>query len=295
MSSLERAARSAVHFALQPVLMAASIAFVVASGTTDVAYPLFFVLIIVGLGALEACLPARPEWRQGWRELGTNLLIVVNFSIIAGAVLFAYQGSLAEPMAAWRARVGLDLWPHHWPLAVQILLAFFASELGWYWLHRAAHRHAWLWRATGHGAHHSFQHLGAVHFSANHPFEVFVLLLPMAVVELVFGAGQAAAGASVLLIAITGLAHANLDLNTKGVDWLFTTNRHHIHHHSRVLEESNTNYGCAAILWDRVFGTFVDAPTAAAGLGNSEPSLLDKALLPFREPTDTTASPRATA
>ncbi len=59
-----------------------------------------------------------------------------------------------------------------------------------------------------------------------------------------------------------------------------------------MLEESNTNYGCAVILWDRLFGTFSDAATVATGIGDTEPSLLGKALLPFREPQDTAVAPR---
>ena len=176
-------------------------------------------------------------------------------------------------------------------MAVQIPLAFFLSEFAWYWMHRAEHRFPWVWRSTGHAAHHSFQHLGAIHFSANHPFELGVLLLPMALVELLLGAGPAATGASVLLITNAGIAHTNLDLNTRGIGWLFTTNRYHQHHHSRVLEESNTNYGCAVILWDRLFGTFSDAPTLATGIGSTEPTLMEKALLPLREPDDTTVAP----
>lgn len=293
MSTIEGTARVAVHYALHPLLLLACLTAIVSAQSIEAIYPLVFVGLIAGLGALEAWLPARPEWRQSPREFATNLAIVAIFSLIAGSVLFSYQAWLTEPMAAWRDRVGLDLWPVHWPLAAQILLAYFASEFGWYWMHRAAHRSPLVWRVTGHGAHHSFHHLGAVHFSTNHPFEVGVLLLPMAMVELLFGAGEAAAGASLLLLANSAIAHSNLDLCTKGIGWLFTTNRFHIHHHSRVLEESNTNYGCSAIVWDRLFGTFSDAPTEATGIGDTEPGLWGKALLPFREPDDTSASPGA--
>jgi sterol desaturase/sphingolipid hydroxylase (fatty acid hydroxylase superfamily) len=88
------------------------------------------------------------------------------------------------------------------------------------------------------------------------------------------------------------LAHCNLDLNTRGIGWLFTTNRYHIHHHSMVMAESNTNYGCSAIVWDRVFGTFADARTVAAGTGPTEPTLWQQVLMPLREPADTSIAPR---
>ena len=283
--------RTLLHYGLQPTLLIGSVWLVVAQGDAEAAYPIAFVGLIVLLCGLEAWIPARCEWRQSAREFLTNLGIVMLFAAIAGMVVFAYRADLGPALDAYRARHGLDVWPHHWPLAVQIPLAFFLSEFGWYWLHRAEHRFKWVWRATGHGAHHSFQHLGAIHFGANHPFEMGVLLLPMALVELLLGAGPAATGGSVLLLANTGIAHSNLDLNTRGIGCLFTTNRYHQHHHSRVLEESNSNYGCAVILWDRLFGTFSDAPTLATGIGNTEPSLIRKALLPFREPPDTAVAP----
>ena len=60
-----------------------------------------------------------------------------------------------------------------------------------------------------------------------------------------------------------------------------------------MLEESNTNYGCAAIVWDRVFGTFEDAATQETGTGPTEPSLWGKFLMPFVEPEDTSTAPNA--
>ena len=117
------------------------------------------------------------------------------------------------------------------------------------------------------------------------------LLLPLALLELLLGAGEAAAGAGILLVVNSALAHTNLDLNSRVIDWLFTTNRHHIHHHSVVRSESNTNYGCSAMFWDRVFGTFENGETAATGIGPSEPSLAGKLGLPFREPSDIRVAP----
>ena len=74
---------------------------------------------------------------------------------------------------------------------------------------------------------------------------------------------------------------------------LFTTNRYHVHHHSRVLEESNTNYGCAIILWDRLFGTYSNGVTTETGTGPTEPSLWQKFQMPFVEPDDTATAPGA--
>ncbi len=202
-----------------------------------------------------------------------------------------YETNLTEPLTVLRQQLNMDIWPHHWPVLVQLLMVFFMGEFIWYWLHRAEHRWGWMWRITGHGAHHSFKRLGAINFGANHPFEMLFLVAPAGIVELFFGVGAAAAGAALLGVIQTGIAHANLRLNSRVIGWLFTTNDYHIRHHSVVLEESNTNYGCAGILWDRVFGTFADSYVIEAGTGPTEPTTWHKFIMPFKEPSDTQTSP----
>jgi sterol desaturase/sphingolipid hydroxylase (fatty acid hydroxylase superfamily) len=187
--------------------------------------------------------------------------------------------------------VGLDIWPHHWPILAQLLMVFFASEFIWYWMHRAEHRWTWVWRLSGHGVHHSFKKLNALNFGLNHPIEYFFIVLPSILVELIFGVGVAAAGASVLTVIQTSIVHSNINLNSRGIGWLFTTNRYHICHHSVDLDESNTNYGCSAIIWDRIFGTFLDTRISEAGTGPTEPSLWKKFLMPIKQPVDTAIAP----
>ena len=108
------------------------------------------------------------------------------------------------------------------------------------------------------------------------------------------GTGAAAAGAAILTVTQASIAHANIALNTRWIGLLFTTNKYHICHHSVVLEESNTNYGCSAIIWDRVFKTFLDKTTGEAGTGATEPTMWGKFLMPFKEPEDTAIAPGST-
>lgn len=280
-----------VAYALQPV----ALILILWYWMTDTSNPLAFFITIgslqVMLGVLEHVMPARPGWLiRGWEQI-RNILIVIVLTIAIGYVAAAYDAVLREPLGQLRSSLHLDFWPHDWPLLAQVFLVFFASEFIWYWFHRAEHRWHPVWRLSGHGTHHSFKRLGALNFGLNHPLEFFLLVLPAALIELTFGVGAAAAGAAILGTAQASIAHANLDLNTKGIGWLFTTNRYHIHHHSMVMAESNTNYGCSAIVWDRLFGTFEDARTVEAGTGPTEPTLWQKVLMPIREPVDTAIAP----
>ena len=55
---------------------------------------------------------------------------------------------------------------------------------------------------------------------------------------------------------IDGLCHANLPLRPGLFGWFFNTPEWHQLHHSLNYDESNTNYGCTLIIWDRIFGTY---------------------------------------
>ena len=284
-------AEKLVHYALQPAAIALLLWYWVQNPDNALVFPVVLITLHVVLGTLERLMPARPGWIISGRQLLINIGLVLILTIGVGVVGDLYNQLLKAPLSGLRASLHLDFWPHQWPLLAQLCLVFFASEFIWYWFHRAEHRWQLVWRISGHGAHHSFKRLGALNFGLNHPLEFFLLVLPAALIELTFGVGSAAAGAAVLGVAQASIAHSNLDLNTKVVGWLFTTNRYHIHHHSMVLAESNTNYGCSAIVWDRLFGTFADADTVEAGTGPTEPSLWQKFIMPVREPVDTAIAP----
>ena len=283
--------RSIVKYALQPALMFGVLFVWSLYPDSPAVYPLIILSVQLVLGGLESWLPARSHWRQiGWEKV-LNVCLVLLLTIGVVTVGGFYAELLAQPLSNLRQDLGLDIWPHEWPVLVQLFMAFFLSEFIWYWFHRAEHRWAVIWRVSGHGAHHAFKKLEAINFGLNHPLEFSLLVLPSALVELFFGVGLAAAGAGFLVVTLASIAHSNLDLNTKVIGWLFTTNDYHIRHHSVVLEESNTNYGCSAIIWDRVFGTFVDSNIVEVGTGASEPSLWQKFIMPIRQPTDTAIAP----
>ncbi len=283
---------SVIEYALQPLLLLTAFSFWYFNQQSLIAYPLIVLGVQLVLGFIEYQLPARPDWLlPAKRKIGLILLVIAIF-IYSGSIAAPFYAITLDPILSnMRSFFGIDVWPHHWPMIGQVILAFFLSELIWYWFHRAEHRWSLVWRLSGHGAHHSFKNLSALNFGANHPLEYFVLLVPSAIVELLFGAGAAIGGAAILLVTQASIVHSNIPTNSKGIGWLLTTNHYHIHHHSLVIEESNTNYGCAVILWDRLFGTFSDNNTIETGIGPSEPSMWNKLLIPLKEPADSQISP----
>jgi sterol desaturase/sphingolipid hydroxylase (fatty acid hydroxylase superfamily) len=280
-----------VEYGLQPALLAGALLVWLPFRERLEIHLVVLIAVQTLLAALERRFPARRDWRQGRREKLANVALVVGFTVFAGAAAGLYRVGLAQPLRELRASLGLDVWPAGWPLPARVLLAFLLSELVWYWLHRSEHRFGLLWRASGHGVHHSFARLNAINFNTNHPLEALLIVLPITLVALLLGAGEEAGAASLLVVVNASIVHSNLELNSRGIGWLFTTNRYHFRHHSRVFEQSNTNYGCAAIVWDRLFGTFADGPTRELGIGPTEPGLWQKLLLPVRPPGDVTVAP----
>ena len=234
-----------IYYGLQPALMVGVLTLWYFNQESGWIYPAIAIGVQVLLGTLEYLMPARPEWVHSSPYKALLAAVFVGTYVFGGVIVEPLYTQTVDPfLSQLRADLGLDIWPSSWPLVLQVLLALFVSEFIWYWLHRAEHRWQWIWRVTGHGSHHAFHNLGAINAGANHPLEILLVLsIPSAIVELLFGAGAAIAGSYLLLLTLAFVAHSNLNLNSRVIGWLFTTNRYHIHHHSAVYEESNTNFG----------------------------------------------------
>lgn len=280
-----------IFWTLQPLL----ITLVLGAFLVDPSNDQITLLTIVGvqllLGGLEYYMPARPAWRQTVRQKLLLIMFGVVTLVAAETAAKFHERLLAERLSDLRSALNLDVWPHQAPLIVQVLLVFFASEFLTYWIHRAEHRWSIVWRVSGHGAHHSFKKLNSINSAANHPIELLWLVLPTLMVDLFFGVGTATLGALLLTSVQVAVVHSNLRLNAKWIGLVLTTNAWHFRHHSADLAESNTNFGCAAIVWDRVFKTFGDSGVVEAGIGPLEPTTLEKLLMPLREPRGSVIAP----
>lgn len=276
-----------------PLILGAALVLWLAMDRSALALPVALLGTLTVLLVLERLASAQPHWRQSAAEKWTLAGLFFGGLVVFQLVNALYMATLAPPLAQARQALGLDLWPARWPLLAQVALLYFASDFIYYWIHRAIHASAWLWRLSGHGFHHAFHNLHAINAGATHPLEFLFLTLPMVLLSALFGGQQdAMTGAALMLIVNACLAHANVRMNPPLLRWFLTTSVHHQRHHSHVFEDSNTNFGCNAILWDRLFGTYSEGPVAQTGIGPIEPTLLQKLLLPVREPVyaDTAAS-----
>ena len=282
--------KSLTYWGLQPVLTALALTLPF-MGAEGISYHLFWISFLGLLTLLEILIPARPHWQ----ETLNDKLILLGFVWIASLADDLFESIFDESLFVWLASLrdhfGMDIWPSEWPILAQVLLIFASYELVNYWYHRGAHQWGWLWKASGHGTHHAFKNLTALNTMANHPLEALFLMLPRMLVGYLLGGEEVGMAVGSLFAVTVFMAHCNLDLNSKVIGWFFTTNRYHIHHHSMVREESNTNYGCACIFWDRVFGTFKDGDTEEAGIGKTQPSYAELFMMPFEEPKSSEVAP----
>lgn len=136
---------------------------------------------------------------------------------------------------------------------------FLAVELAYYWFHRASHRVRWLW-AT-HAVHHS-----ATRFNLSAAIRLgwtglisgtFVFFLP-----LVWLGIHPFAMAAVIALGLIYqfFLHTHLDVHLGPLELVLNTPRHHRVHHASNETCLDRNYGQVLIIWDRLFGTFAEAP-----------------------------------
>jgi len=131
-----------------------------------------------------------------------------------------------------------------------------ALDLCYYWHHRFSHRVRIGW--AGHQAHHSSEYMNfgtALRQKWNPWFElVFWMPLPL----LGFEPWTLYVAWSVNLI-YQFVVHTELvDKLWRPIELVFNTPSHHRVHHGSDPEYLDKNYGGILIVWDRLFGTFVE-------------------------------------
>lgn len=276
-----------VNLTGQPLILVAATGLWWALGATDNA-SLMTVLVVLGLMAwVERLAPAMPSWRVSGR---TALCLAGLYALtigLSGLFIAVYDATLPTAFVALRESAWGQRWPRNWAWPVQALLLFFLSDLIYYWVHRSIHRYRALWRATGHGFHHAMQNLSALNTGSSHPFELVLVVLPLALLAALFDADKMAIALAGMLLPVNAvLVHANVRMATPGFSWIITSSDQHRRHHSAVFDQSNSNYACNAILWDRLFGTFGVGELHQTGIGPSQPTVAQLFMLPWREPRD---------
>ena len=211
-------------------------------------------LLVLGAATLEGLVQSFVLRRSyDWRAYAASLADAVGRRAVDALGLSGL--SIAAPLLAWAyahrvQTIALDV-------PATFALLFVGQEFCYYWYHRAAHRVRWFW-AT-HAVHHSPNELtlaaalrlgwtgkltGTALFFA--PL-VWIGFAPLAVL--------AALSANLLY---QFWLHAPWMPRLGPLEWVLNTPTHHKVHHASNPEYLDCNYGGVLIVFDRLFGTFVD-------------------------------------
>lgn len=245
--------------ALFPVVVVGALLFAITqieagvAPATAIGLPTLFAYLIVGVAERLF------TWEQDWLHSKGDLKVDIGHLVVSGLLTIRL---LEVPirwatiaLAAWLSNgMGLDLWPTSWNLWAQLAWALVFGELFMYWTHRLSHQIDWLWRF--HAMHHSAPRLYFLNAVRFHPVDIAISNFAPMIPLLLLGADDRVIALFGLFSAVHGLfQHANVGLHLGPLNWIFSMAELHRWHHSRLLEESNTNFGQNLIVWDIVFGT----------------------------------------
>ncbi|CAM3848401.1 sterol desaturase family protein [Parendozoicomonas haliclonae] len=213
---------------------------------------LLFLAAFAGLEAIWLVVLKKQSypWAEALSSLGVatikRMIDLATAGVAAGFMFWVYE------FRFWTIEIN-TLW--------KALGCFLAIEFFYYWHHRFAHEIRWLW-AT-HCVHHSPEHMnltvagrlgwtgllsGSVLFFSPlallgfHPMAVFLLLAMNLFYQI--------------------WLHTELVPKLGPLEWVLNTPSHHRAHHGSNPKYINKNYGGVLIIYDRLFGTFVEEDEA---------------------------------
>lgn len=210
--------------------------------------------VFLGLIALEAW-----HWRRrrpgmySWADTLSNASLALMhqgadalaWALVIGLYYLVYQHRLFElPASAW-----------------SIAALFVAQDFLYYWFHRAHHRIRWMW--ASHVTHHSSERLNlstAFRQSLTYPISgMWLFWLPLAWVG--FEPTHIVAVVAINL-GFQFFVHTQAIGKLGWIEKVFNTPSHHRVHHARNAKYIDRNYAGVLILWDKLFGTYVEEDPA---------------------------------
>ncbi len=206
------------------------------------------------LTAIEALAPLHARGRWNRAHLGPNLaLTAITFAtnLLWNAAVLA--------LVLWLEANGFGLlrWLSVAPLPAT-LLAVAAFDLAFYAAHVSWHKVPALWRF--HAVHHSDPALDVTTTVRQHPVEGVLRYAALAAMAVAIGPSPGAFAIYRAASAINALLeHSNIRAPRwldRALSLVTTWPMMHKVHHSRLPEQTDTNYGNLFSWWDRLFGTF---------------------------------------
>jgi sterol desaturase/sphingolipid hydroxylase (fatty acid hydroxylase superfamily) len=228
-----------------------------------IAIPLGLAFAVVGVS--ERLMPYRKHWNDSAGDVATDSFYIVANLLLREIGNVAFKLILLGAFAAIGFHSKLGIWPAEWHPVLQMLLALFVFDFFEYWFHRGSHRFGSLWRF--HAIHHSPTRLYFFNAARFHFVDWMALTAIEVVVLLAIGADPKIVALSVVFIQTHGLfQHGNLAVKLGWLNYWVSGPELHRWHHSKLIEESDRNFGNNVIVWDLVFGTYFNPADRQVGV-----------------------------
>jgi len=216
-------------------------------GSQIMTFVAYFFIFNISLIFIETLTDIITSKKRRWKDTGANFMIFLINQLLEKTVV----GSIGV----------ICLMPFHWltPLSIPMnlltwVLAFFAADLTYYWMHRIEHEQRILWAL--HSVHHSSKDYNlsiSFRLSILEGLIEWIFLIPM--ILLGFSPFQAIVGL-ILVAQFQTWIHTERIGKLGWLDKIFNTPSVHRVHHGSNKKYLDKNYGGFLIVWDRLFGTY---------------------------------------
>lgn len=216
-------------------------------GSQIMTFIAYFFIFNISLIFIETLIDLVTSKKRRWKDTGANFLIFIINQLLEKTVV----GSVGV----------ICLMPFHWltPFSIPMnlltwVLAFFAADLTYYWMHRIEHEKRFLWAL--HSVHHSSKDYNlsvSFRLSIIEGLIEWIFLIPMILIG--FSPFQAIVGL-ILVAQFQTWIHTERIGKLGWLDKIFNTPSVHRVHHGSNKKYLDKNYGGFLIIWDRIFGTY---------------------------------------
>jgi sterol desaturase/sphingolipid hydroxylase (fatty acid hydroxylase superfamily) len=243
-----------IRYAAYPAIITVTLgaALMVASASVP-AWPVLAVVAAVGIGlvaVLERLLPFELAWIADQGDTRADVAHgLVNWALLSGGAVVVHAVTQAVALPA--------VWPTEWPVWAQLLAIAAVFDLGLYVMHVLSHRWPWAWRL--HAIHHSAERLYWLNGERRHPLSAALMAAPGLLTLALLGAPPLIVSSWLAVVAVhLAFQHANLDYRLGPLRRWIAGAETHRWHQKREYEDAQVNFGEFLLVWDRLFGTYID-------------------------------------
>ena len=229
-----------------------------ANGVYILAFNIAYIFLALSLFFLERKMPFYDEWRRPDGQLLSDIgHTITSKGTVQVLLVFSGVIGLTELLKPVGEPAPYGIWPREWPFWLQVILGVYVAEFMLYWAHRLGHEVPFLWRF--HAVHHSVERLWIINTGRFHFVDsALSITMSLALLALLGAPMEIVQWLSAITAFIGILTHCNVDLKFGPLSYVFNTPELHHWHHSMDLREGNKNYSENVMIWDQLFGTYVN-------------------------------------